>query len=615
MDLSTIQPILDWIARHPELAGLFVFLVAAGESLALVGIVVPGVVFMLGIGALVGLNAIDLWQALFWAAAGAVVGDWLSYWLGRHFDQQLRHVWPLSRYPKLIPQGEKFFERHGGASIFFGRFVGPLRPIVPAVAGIMHMPQGKFYVINVVSAILWAPVVILPGVAFGESIQLANEVFFRLIAVIVILIVLAVVLGYFTKVLVSYALMASIETLGDYFGFRTAKENVVSLSLMAVLGAGVLFFVHQYEISYQPIADKQQAVNKQWWYDHWNDFSNASVKFESQYPLTVQWQGDIEKIEALLHGNGWLTAPKFNIKNSLKYFLPEPEFGLLPVWSNTLFNDKEALLMLAPGMSNNKFYVLRLWAANPRVDKDKIQLWVGAVHSIDILSVSKLLHLPIVRSDYSESLALLHSKIHAAIPPLLIRQELYADMGMMDSWKGEVLLLEFPGTNNTPPGNSGTTNPSLQQVGNTGLYLKYPKYFVPRDVPGVLVNSGQQSQPSFYELRDNGVVVNVSYVSNVSADLTLNILRQQFRRQLDQAEGIEGLEIAEFPETFGSVDGIHMIARYDLPPFGKQMAYHVLVAIEGANVWQVTVSLKDCDAEGQRRVDDMMASITISPRD
>ena len=73
MDLSTIQPVLDWMARHPELAGLIVFLVAAGESLALVGIVVPGVVFMLGIGALVGLDAINLWQALFWAAVGAIV--------------------------------------------------------------------------------------------------------------------------------------------------------------------------------------------------------------------------------------------------------------------------------------------------------------------------------------------------------------------------------------------------------------------------------------------------------------------------------------------------------------------------------------------------------------
>ena len=116
------------MAANPELSGLIVFLVAAGESLALVGIVVPGVVFMLGIGALVGLNAINLWQALFWAMAGAIVGDWLSYWLGRHFDQQLRHIWPLSRYPKLIPRGEAFFNKHGGASVFFGRFVGPLRP-------------------------------------------------------------------------------------------------------------------------------------------------------------------------------------------------------------------------------------------------------------------------------------------------------------------------------------------------------------------------------------------------------------------------------------------------------------------------------------------------------
>ena len=613
MDLSTIQPVLDWIARHPELAGLVVFLVAAGESLALVGIVVPGVVFMLGIGALVGLNAIDLWQALLWAAAGAVVGDWVSYWLGRHFDQQLRHVWPLSRYPKLIPEGEKFFERHGGASIFFGRFVGPLRPIVPAVAGIMHMPQGKFYVINVISAILWAPVVILPGVAFGESIQLASEVFFRLIAVIVILIVVAVVLGYFTKVLVSYALMASIETLGDYFGFRAAKENIVSLSLMAVLGTGVLFFIHQYEISYQPIADKQQAVNKQWWHDHWNDFSNAPIKFESQYPLTVQWRGDIENISSFLNDNGWITAPEFNVKNSLNYFLPEPKFGQLPVWANTLFNNKEALLMLAPGMDHNKFYVLRLWAANPNVDKDKIQLWLGAVHSIDVLSVFNLLHLPIIGDEYTESLALLHSKIHAATPPLSIRQELYTGMGVTDSWKSEVLLLEFPGANNSPSENSGATNSSPQEVGNTGLYLKYPKSFVPQDVSGILGSTGQQSQHSSYELRDNGVVVNVSYVSNISANLTPNTLRQQIRLQLDQLEGIKGLEITEFPVKLGDVDGIHIIARYDMPPFDKQMAYHVLAAIDDANVWRVTVSLKDCDAEGQRRVDDMLSSIAIMP--
>ena len=60
MDLEIIQPILDRITNHPDLSGLIVFLVAAGESLALVGIVVPGVVFMLSIGTLVGLGALNL---------------------------------------------------------------------------------------------------------------------------------------------------------------------------------------------------------------------------------------------------------------------------------------------------------------------------------------------------------------------------------------------------------------------------------------------------------------------------------------------------------------------------------------------------------------------------
>ncbi|WP_455208183.1 DedA family protein [Kaarinaea lacus] len=612
MDLSTIQPLLDWLTQHPELAGLIVFLVAAGESLALVGIVVPGVVFMLGIGTLVGLGALNIWQALIWAAAGAVAGDGTSYWLGRHFDRQLRHVWPLSRYPNLIPKGEKFFERHGGASVLFGRFVGPLRPIIPAVAGIMHMPQGKFYFINVVSAVLWAPVVILPGVAFGESIQLANEVFVRLIAVIAVLIIVAVVLGYLVKLLVSYALMATIETLGEYFGFRAAKENIVSLSLMAVLAGGVLFFVHQYEISYQPIADKQQAIDPQWWADRWEDFSNAPVKFESKHPLTVQWMGNIDSIAVFLHENGWVTAPKFNIKNSLNYFLPDPTFGQLPILENKLFNEKEALLLLAPGMNDNKYYVLHIWAANPNISKDKSQLWLGVVHSIDVLSIFKLVHIPMTQYDYSESLALLHSKIHAGKPLLLIQQKTYADSGVTDSWKGEVLLLEFFGANGIEPENQDASNLQLQQIGSTGLYMKTPKPFVQHHLVSSTGDTDYQPRHLSYELRDNGVIVNVSYIDNVDAGLSLEAIQRQLRGQLNQLEGVNKLQIKVKSIKLGEVDGIHLFARYDMLPFGKQMIYHILAAIDGSRVWRVTVSLKNCDNQGQRQVADMLASISIS---
>ena len=611
MDLSTIQPVLDWMARNPELAGVIVFLVAAGESLALVGIVVPGVVFMLGIGALVGLDAINLWQALFWAAAGAIVGDWLSYWLGRHFDKQLRHIWPLSRYPELIPRGEAFFERHGGASVFFGRFVGPLRPIIPAIAGIMHMPQGKFYVINVVSAVLWAPVVILPGVAFGESIQLANEVFLRLIAVIVILIIVAVVLGYLAKLLVSYALMATIETLGDYFGFRSAKENIVSLSLMAVLASAMVFFVYQYEIRYQPPASKQQAADRLWWKDNWSEFSSLPVKYNSDRPITFQWWGRLQDVDTTLQNTKWVVAPEFNIKSALNYFLPEPEFGQLPVWSNKLFNEKEALLLLAPGMNNNNFYVLRVWAANPNVDRDISQLWLGSVHSVDVYSIFNLVNVPISRSDYSQSLALFHSKTHNVNPQLSIQQKYYPDKGVTDSWKGEVLLLELSGSNNTMPEELDISSLPLRQIGNTGLYMKSTKPFSRRHVIPASSDVSHIMQKTSYQFIDRGMVVNVDYTNNTVAELTLNALRKQIRRRLDDVEGLYKVQMTEEPLRLGEVQGVHYIARYEMVPFGKQVNYQVVAALHGNKVWVISVSAKDCDLQGQRRLNDMLDSISI----
>ncbi|MEJ2179233.1 MAG: DedA family protein, partial [Gammaproteobacteria bacterium] len=591
--------------------GLIVFLVAAGESLALVGIVVPGVVFMLGIGALVGLDAINLWQALFWAAVGAIVGDWLSYWLGRHFDKQLRHVWPLSRYPELIPRGEAFFERHGGASVFFGRFVGPLRPIIPAIAGIMHMPQGKFYVINVVSAILWAPVVILPGVAFGESIQLANEVFFRLIAAIVIFIIVAVVLGYIAKLLVSYALVATIETLGDYFGFRAAKENIVSLSLMGVLVSMMTFFVAQYEISFQPLASKQQAVDPLWWNEHWSEFNKVPFRHTSDHPITFQWWGKLQNIDADLREEKWVTAPEFNIKSGLNYFLPEPEFGRLPVWTNKLFYEKEALLMLAPGMDNSNFYVLRLWPANPLVSRGKSQLWLGTVHSVDVYSLFNLIHIPISRTDYSRSLALLHSYIHNIKPPLSIQQKYYPDKGVTDSWKGEVLLLKGNGADNEALEHRDMPAQSLRQIGNTGLYMKSAKPFVQRELTSVSSDSDQRLQPMSYRFEDNGVVFNLDYTISADAKFTLDTLRQQFRERLNNVESLELVKISEKPLLLDTVNGVHYTAQYNMPPFGKQLDYHIVAAVDGAKVWVVTTSTKDCDQQGQRQLRNMLDSITI----
>lgn len=185
MDLSSFQPLFDWVSQHPSWAGVITMLIAACESLVIVGIIVPGIAMLYGVGALVGLGLLDLWPIIGWTAAGAALGDGVSYWVGWRYKDRLRTLWPMSKYPDLIPRGEAFFIRHGGKSILFGRFAGPMRAIVPAVAGILHMRPLRFYAINITSAIVWAPAAILPGVAIGASIGIAAEIASRMVVLII----------------------------------------------------------------------------------------------------------------------------------------------------------------------------------------------------------------------------------------------------------------------------------------------------------------------------------------------------------------------------------------------------------------------------------------------
>ena len=189
MDAFDFQPLITWLENRPNWIYGAIFVVACAESLAFVGLLVPGVVFLFMLGALIGAGFASLDIALLCAAVGAIVGDGLSYWLGRHYQEQLKQIWPFRNHPDWVEKGERFFTRHGGKSVLFGRFVGPIRPIIPAVAGMMGMSSSRFFVINVLSALAWSPVYLLPGVVFGLSFGLASEVAARLIGLIVGLIV------------------------------------------------------------------------------------------------------------------------------------------------------------------------------------------------------------------------------------------------------------------------------------------------------------------------------------------------------------------------------------------------------------------------------------------
>jgi undecaprenyl-diphosphatase len=184
---SLLSDLMEWLKLHPHWAGLVVMIVSALESFLVVGLFVPGTVVMFGIGAMIAAGSMELLPTLGWAIVGAVLGDGASYFIGRHYHQHLRVMWPFRNHPRMIARGVDFFHRHGGKSILLARFVGPVRPLVPAVAGMLNMPVRRFLVINILSAFIWAPVYIVPGILFGASLGVAMEIAGRLAVLLVVL--------------------------------------------------------------------------------------------------------------------------------------------------------------------------------------------------------------------------------------------------------------------------------------------------------------------------------------------------------------------------------------------------------------------------------------------
>lgn len=165
---DTYQGVQDWIILNPHWAGSVVFLISMCESLAVIGLFIPGIIAMGIIGGLVSAGILEIVPTLIWAILGAIAGDSISYYIGRRFKHHLPFYWPFRRFPQWLERGKKFFIDHGGKSIVIGRFVGPVRPFIPVVAGMMSMRPRDFLIANVFSAIIWAPIYMLPG--FGISL-------------------------------------------------------------------------------------------------------------------------------------------------------------------------------------------------------------------------------------------------------------------------------------------------------------------------------------------------------------------------------------------------------------------------------------------------------------
>lgn len=276
MESGWIQALLDWLSANPGWGWALVFVVALLESVVLVGILLPGVVILFGVGALVGLGVMEMLPVWLSATAGAFAGDSLSYALGRRYREQLLEIWPFSRFPRVMQRGRDFFARHGEKSVFAGRFIGPLRPIIPAVVGMLDMKPARFLVADFAASVAWVPVFLLPGLFFGASLEVASEYAGRLTVVLIIL--LCVLWAAWWILRAAYMLLASRSArwlrraitwtrrhpvLGRIFGpvLDPSQPEVLSVTMLGILL--ILLFWGVIMLAFlSPFAPQPEAFDK-----------------------------------------------------------------------------------------------------------------------------------------------------------------------------------------------------------------------------------------------------------------------------------------------------------------------------------------------------------------
>jgi membrane protein DedA with SNARE-associated domain len=161
--LDLLTPLTSWLAQHPAWIGAVLALAAFAESFFVVGVVLPGAVVLFALAALAGSLDLELVPLLLWTAAGASIGDISSFFIGRELEHLFHDRGEGRRWHQHLDRTHDFLERWGMLAVVVGRFVGPIRPFLPAVAGAAGMRRRVFIASDLVSSLAWAPFYVMPG--------------------------------------------------------------------------------------------------------------------------------------------------------------------------------------------------------------------------------------------------------------------------------------------------------------------------------------------------------------------------------------------------------------------------------------------------------------------
>ena len=190
--------VILWLKDNPEWIALGVFGAAFIESFALIGVIIPGVVLLAVISGMAA-STLSVFELVLIAYVASFLADILSFLLGTGISKSIDNLWPFNKYPNLLVLGRSFVKRFGILGVFVGKFIGPIRPLLPLTAGSLGMNFKYFLTVEIFSSFLWALLYTVPGYYAGKSILDSKFNLDWLIAAIIGVVVLIVIVRYFNR--------------------------------------------------------------------------------------------------------------------------------------------------------------------------------------------------------------------------------------------------------------------------------------------------------------------------------------------------------------------------------------------------------------------------------
>jgi membrane protein DedA with SNARE-associated domain len=163
-----VASVLTFVESHDQWALLLLFVLLTLESF---GLPVPGETALIACAVLASQGTLAIEVVLLVAIAGAIIGDNLGYWTARKGGRRLLERYGITRRyaEKYLPRGERFFDQHGGKTVFFARFIAVLRVTAAWIAGLSQMHWWRFLLWNAAGGIAWALLVGLIAYFLGNK--------------------------------------------------------------------------------------------------------------------------------------------------------------------------------------------------------------------------------------------------------------------------------------------------------------------------------------------------------------------------------------------------------------------------------------------------------------